>query len=518
MIEHSMLEMVKQHVAGLSATITLVLAPGYHKRRDELRTFLSDLASISDKIVLSERAFADARSPISFTLEVDGRATGIVFSGIPGGHEFSSLILAILQAGGTPLKLDGGIQNLIEKIDQPLCFETFISLSCHNCPDVIQALNQFALLNPQITSEMIDGGLFPEEVEKRNIQGVPTVYLNGEVFLNGKVDTARILDRLLEKYPQISSSVGQGESLPVQDITVIGAGPAGVAAAIYAARKGLSVTLIADRIGGQVRDTLGIENLIGTRETTGSRLTAQLQEHIKAYPITVRENLTAQSVEAVGKTHSVTLTTGEVLTTRVLIIASGAKWRELGVPGEKENLGNGVAYCPHCDGPFFKGKHVAVIGGGNSGLEAALDLAGIVRQVTIFEFADALNADKVLVDAAYERDNIAIMTNVATRSIAAENGHVTGLRYQDRSDGEDRTIALDGVFVQIGLVPNTAFLGDLVERTRQGEIIVTPKGETNVPGIFACGDCTIVPYKQIVIAMGEGAKAALSAFDYLIRH
>lgn len=517
MIEQAMLETVKQHFAGLSSTVTLVLAPGAHKSRDELRAFLSDLASVSEKLVLSERAFADARSPISYMLEVDGRATGIIFSGIPGGHEFSSLILAILQAGGTPLKLDGRIRNLIKSIEQPLCFETFISLSCHNCPDVVQALNQFALLNPGITSEMIDGALFPEEVEKRTIQGVPTVYLNGELFLNGKVESAAILTKLLEKYPEPNANIERSRSLPLQDVTVIGGGPAGAAAAIYAARKGLAVTLVADRIGGQLKDTLGIENLIGTRKTTGSRLAAQLQEHIRAYPITVKENLTVQSVEADEKTRSVTLTTGEMITTRALIIASGAKWLELGVSGEKENLGRGVAYCPHCDGPFFKGKHVAVIGGGNSGLEAALDLSGIVAKVTILEFTDALSADKILIDAARKLDNIRFMTNAATQSIEAENGHVTGLHYQDRGTGESRGIALDGVFVQIGLVPNTAFLGDLVARTRHGEIRVNARGETNSPGIFACGDCTVIPYKQIVIAIGEGAKAALSAFDYLMR-
>ncbi len=517
MIEHSMLETVKQHVAGLSRTVTLVLAPGEHERRDELRAFLADLTSVSEKIVLEERPFAAARGAISFMLEADGRATGIVFSGIPGGHEFSSLILAILQAGGTPLKLDAGIQRLVNNVRQPLHFETFVSLSCHNCPDVVQALDQFALLNEKITSEMIDGGLFQEEVEKRNIQGVPTVYLNGELFINGKVDTAKILTKLLEQYPEIASGAQQEKFSPPQDVTVIGAGPAGAAAAIYAVRKGLSVTIVADRIGGQVKDTLGIENLIGTKKTTGPRLSAELQEHIAAYPITVRENLTVQSLQVGGKTHKIILQTGEVLTTRALIIASGAKWRELGVPGERENLGNGVAYCPHCDGPFFKGKHVAVIGGGNSGLEAALDLAGIVEKVTILEFADRLKADKVLVDAARKRDNITIMTNVATRSIEAENGHVTSLRYQDRGNGEEGEIALAGVFVQIGLLPNTAFLGEALEKTRYGEIIVNAQGETNVPGIFACGDCTTVPYKQIVIAMGEGAKASLSAFDYLIR-
>ncbi|SUO93988.1 alkyl hydroperoxide reductase subunit F [Suttonella ornithocola] len=516
MLDQNMLEAVKQYTANLSKSITFVLQTGEHNKRVELKEFLSDLSAVSDKLSLEERDFEGARSPVSFTLEADKQPTDIIFSGIPGGHEFSSLILAILQAGGTALKLDSGIQTLIRNIQQPLKFETFVSLSCHNCPDVVQALNQFALLNKNIQSEMIDGGLFQEEIEARNIQGVPSVYLNGESFANGKIDTAKLIEKLIEKYPEIVNS-NHAEQLPVQDVTVIGGGPAGASAAIYAARKGLKVTLIADRIGGQVKDTMGIENLIGTKETTGPVLAAQLQEHIAAYEITVKENLTVKNVEKGEKTHKVTLKTGEVIETRTLIIASGAKWRELGVPGEKENLGKGVAYCPHCDGPFFKGKHVAVIGGGNSGIEAALDLAGIVKHVSVFEFAETLKADKVLVEAAEKKENIDIYTNVATQSIQAESGKVNAIRYQNRADGSEHQLDLEGVFVQIGLVPNTTFVKDVVECTRFGEIVINAKGETNIAGIFAAGDCTTVPYKQIVIAMGEGAKAALSAFDYLIR-
>lgn len=353
MIEQSMLDAVKQYMASLQQPVTLVLKTGEHPKHSELKEFLSDVVSTSDKLSLLETADAALPSPVSFALHNDAGATGIVFSGVPGGHEFSSLILAILQTGGSTLKLDPSIQTLIARIEQPLKFETFISLSCHNCPDVVQALNQFALLNPKISSEMLDGGVFPEEVEKRNIQGVPAVFLNGEPFANGKVDTAKLVDKLLEKYPEIAASNGSAQ-LPLQDVTVIGGGPAGSAAAIYAARKGLAVTLIADRIGGQVKDTMGIENLIGTKETTGPALSAQLQEHINAYEITVKENLTVQAVETGAGQHKVILKTGEVIETKTLIIASGAKWRELGVPGEKENLGNGVAYCPHCDGPFFK--------------------------------------------------------------------------------------------------------------------------------------------------------------------
>lgn len=516
MIEQAMLEAVKQYTANLNKDVVLVLNTGEHDKRSELKEFLADLVSVSSRLHLEERTFSGARSPISFAIEAEGKQTGIVFSGIPSGHEFSSLILAILQAGGTALKLDKSVQEVVCAISDDMCFEVFVSLSCHNCPDVVQTLNQFALLNPTITTEMIDGGLFQGEIEARNIQGVPAVYLNGESFANGKIDTAQIISKLLDKYPNLANT-SPSEQLPVQDVTVIGAGPAGSAAAIYAARKGVKTTMIADRIGGQVKDTMGIENLIGTVETTGPQLAADLQKHIKAYDINVKEGISVSKIERGEKTHKVILKTGEVIETRTVIIASGAKWRELGVPGEKENLGQGVAYCPHCDGPFFKGKHVAVIGGGNSGIEAALDLAGIVKHVSVFEFADTLKADKVLIDAVAKRDNIDVYTGVATQSIEATDGKVNAIRYQTRKDGENHELALDGVFVQIGLVPNTSFVGDAVNLTKFGEIEVNAKCETNVPGIYAAGDCTTVPYKQIVIAMGEGAKASLSAFDYLIR-
>lgn len=512
MLEQSMLDAVKQYMASLTQTVTLALGRGEHAKREELHTFLSQIASTSDRLVLAEDANLGA---ISFAIRNESGDTGIVFSGIPGGHEFSSLILAILQAGGSALKLDPSIQTLIQSVDQPLHFETYVSLSCHNCPDVVQALNQFALLNPLIKNEMIDGGLFQERIEALGIQGVPTVYLNGEVFANGKIDTARLVEKLLEKYPALGGKAQS--SLPLQDVLVIGGGPAGVAAAIYAARKGVAVTLVADRIGGQVKDTMDIENLISVPKTTGPELAGNLHQHLAAYPVTVKDNLSVKSLTTGDKTHQVQLSTGEVIESRTVIIASGAKWRELGVPGEKENIGNGVAYCPHCDGPFFKGKDIAVIGGGNSGVEAALDLAGIVSHVTVLEFADSLKADKVLIDAMAKRDNIKVLTGVATQSVRASGGKVDALVYQERASGAEHTLPLAGVFVQIGLVPNSDFADEKIAKTRFGEIEINAKCETNVPGVFACGDVTTVPYKQIVIAMGEGAKAALSAFDYLLR-
>ena len=516
-LDQAMLDTVRQYMSALTRDITLALAPGEHAKRDELKTFLAQIVATSPRLSLVEQADAALASPISFKLLADGTDTGIIFSGIPGGHEFSSLILAILQAGGSALKLDDSIQALIRAVRQPLQFVTYVSLSCHNCPDVVQTLNQFALLNPAISNEMIDGGLFQEQIEAKNIQGVPAVYLNGEPFANGKIDTARLIEKLLERYPDLASAAAPAEALPLQDVVVIGGGPAGSSAAIYAARKGLNVTIVADRIGGQVKDTMDIENLISVPKTTGPELAGKLHTHLKAYPITIRENLRVQSVEKGSATHKVVLNTGEVIETRTLIVASGAKWRELGIPGEKENIGNGVAFCPHCDGPFFKDKDIAVIGGGNSGVEAALDLAGIVKSVTVLEYMPELKADKVLVEQLGKRDNIRVITSAAAQAIDTEDGKVSRIRYTDRTTDEAKELPLQGIFVQIGLVPNSDFMGDIVERTRFGEIVINAKGETNTPGIFAAGDVTTVPYKQIIVAMGEGAKAALSAFDYLIR-
>lgn len=517
MITSDILAALKSYTENMQAAITFVLEEGEHAQREELVTFLTDITTISEKITIETRPHvAGLRSPMSFLLEADGKETGIQFSGIPSGHEFNSLILAILHASGTNIRLDNSIQEVIKNISEPLSFEVFVSLSCHNCPDIVQSLNQFALLNANISTEMIEGGLFQDIIKARDIQGVPSVYLNGELFATGKVDTAGLIDKLIERFPNAIKTQSHS-TLPTQDVTVIGGGPAGVASAIYSARKGLSVTLIADRIGGQVKDTMDIENLISVPKTTGPKLSGNLMAHLSEYDITIKEHVRVAHVEK-GHTKKITLSSGDIIETKSLIIATGAKWRELGVPGEKENIGNGVAYCPHCDGPFFKGLDVAVIGGGNSGIEAALDLSGIVKSVTVYEFMPELKADKVLVDKAKERANITIKSHVAVNSITAKNNNVSGLTYQDRATQETHEQLLSGVFVQIGLVPNSLFLGDLVEKTTHGEIAINERCETSEDGIFACGDVTTVPYKQIVIAMGEGSKASLSAFDYLIKN
>ncbi|GAA0205739.1 alkyl hydroperoxide reductase subunit F [Kangiella japonica] len=515
MLNKQILEALKGYTADLQKTVTFVLQTGEHSKRDELKDFLQSFASVSDKVQFEERDLkGQVRSPISFLIEVDGENSGIQFSGIPSGHEFNSLVLAVLQAAGSPIKLDSSLQNMVKNIDQDMKFEVFVSLSCHNCPDVVQALNQFAVINPNISAEMIDGGLFQDVIEERDIQGVPSVYLNGELFANGKVTAAELIDKLLEQDPSIAKA-DSAEKLPLQDVVVIGGGPAGVSSAIYSARKGLKVTLIADRIGGQVKDTMGIENLISVPKTTGPELSGALQAHLNEYDITVKEHLRVTDVQQ-GDIKTITLSSGEVIDSKTMTIATGAKWRELGIPGEKENVGNGVAYCPHCDGPFFKGKDVAVIGGGNSGIEAALDLAGIVKSVTVFEFMPELKADKVLVDQAEAKDNITILKNVATKEIHATNGKVSSIEYTDRATETNHSVELDGVFVQIGLVPNSKFLGEVVETTKFGEIVINEKCETSQPGIYAAGDVTTVPYKQIVVSMGEGSKASLASFEYLL--
>lgn len=515
MLDQNLLNAVKAYSENMTRPVSLVLGLGEHDKRAELVDFLTKLASASDKIHFDATMVDLDLSPMSFKLMSDGKDTGIVFSGIPGGHEFTSLVLAILQSGGHTLKLDEGIQKLVKSIQAPLKFQTFVSLSCHNCPDVVQALNQFVLLNENIENEMIDGGVFPDLVAQKNIQGVPAVFLNGKPFANGKIDTAKLIEKLQEQHADLFSQV-ESEQLDTQDVTVIGGGPAGVAAAIYTARKGLKVTLVADRIGGQVKDTQDIENLISVPLTNGNQLAANLLEHIKVYDITIKEHVSVKSIKQAANGYQVVLNTGANWQTKTIILATGAKWRKLGVKGEDENIGNGVAYCPHCDGPFFKGKDVAVVGGGNSGVEAALDLSGIVKHVTILEFADVLRADQVLIDKAQAKENISIIRSAATQEVVAQDGKVVALIYQDRQSEQMKTLSLSAVFVQIGLVPNSEIARDLVKLTPQGEIEIDAKCRTDRAGIFACGDVTTVPFKQINIAMGEGSKAGLAAFEYLM--
>ena len=513
MITNEIISTLKGYTSDMQNNVKFLLQKGVHNKRNELVEFLKAVSNVSDRITFEERDLGGLlRSPVSFTLEIEGRLSGIIFSGIPGGHEFNSFILALLQCGGSDIKLDHSIIELISNIKEDLRFEVFISLSCQNCPEVVQALNKFSVLNKNISNEMIDGGFFQETIDERNIQGVPSVYLNGELFLNGRVDMAKIVDKLKQLYPHLTKN--NFSSLPLQDVTIIGGGPAGISAAIYSARKGLKVALVAEIMGGQVKDTMGIENLTSVSKTTGSELTGAMYNHLNDYDVSLKEHQRVSEITN-GEVKNIKLSSGEIIKSKTVIIATGANWKELNIPGEKENLGNGVAYCPHCDGPFFKNKDICVVGGGNSGIEAALDLSGIVKSVKVLEFLPNLKADKILVDQANSRENIDILCNVECKEIHSIDGKVSSISYKDRESGIVKSLNTDGIFVQIGLIPNSRFLEDTVELNSYGEVIVSEKGETSCPGIFACGDVTTVPHKQIIISMGEGAKASITASEYL---
>ncbi|WP_290871739.1 alkyl hydroperoxide reductase subunit F [Aquabacterium sp.] len=471
----------------------------------------------ADKITLKTDG-QDARKP-SFTLKRAGSDTSLRFAGLPLGHEFTSLVLALLWTGGHPPKEDADVIEAIKALDGDFHFEVYMSLSCHNCPDVVQALSLMAILNPKIKTTVIEGGTFQEEVEKREIMAVPMVFLNGQVFASGRMEVAEIVAKL-DTNAAAKDAAKLSAKAPY-DVLIVGGGPAGAAAAVYAARKGIRTGVAAERFGGQVNDTMAIENYISVLETDGPKLAAALEAHAKAYDVDIMNLQRAEAIVPAtepGGLIQVKLANGGVLQSKTVILSTGARWRNVNVPGEAEYKNKGVAYCPHCDGPLFKGKRTAVIGGGNSGVEAAIDLAGIVAHVTLIEFADQLKADAVLVKKLQSLPNVTIHTNAQTTEITGADGKVNGLKYKDRATNVEHLVELEGVFVQIGLVPNTEFLRGTVELSKFGEIIIDAKGHTNVPGVFAAGDATTVPYKQIVIAAGAGATAALSAFDHLIRH
>ncbi|MEW5787400.1 MAG: alkyl hydroperoxide reductase subunit F [Pseudomonadota bacterium] len=515
MLDANIKTQLKAYLEKLVAPIELVASLDDGPKSAEMRGLLEDIASLSDKVSLLENGH-DARRP-SFSVGKVGEAPRMRFAGLPMGHEFTSLILALLQASGYAPKIAEDTATAIRSLKGPLRFETYISLSCHNCPDVVQALNAMAALNPDIQNVMIDGALYQDEVNARQIMAVPSVWLNGEPFENGRMSIEEIVARL-DTGAAARDAARLAEQAPF-DVLVVGGGPAGAAAAVYAARKGIRTGVLAERFGGQVMDTLAIENLISVPHTDGPKLGRALEEHVKEYAVDIMNLQKAQALMPGknGAFHEIRLENGAVLKARALILATGARWRELNVPGEQAYRGKGVAYCPHCDGPLFKGKHVAVVGGGNSGVEAAIDLAGIVGHVTLLEFGDALRADKVLQDKLYSLANVTVIKSAQTTEVNGDGNKVNGLTYTDRLTGQSQHIALEGVFVQIGLLPNTDWLKGVIELSRFGEIIVDAKGQTSVPGVFAAGDCTTVPYKQIIIAMGEGAKASLGAFDYLIR-
>ena len=482
----------------------------------EMRALIADIAALSDKITVVERDDG-ARAP-SFAINRVASDIGVRFAAIPLGHEFTSLVLALLQVGGHPAKLDAEIVEQIRALDGDYKFEVFMSLSCHNCPDVVQALNTMAVINPRIKVVTIDGALFKAEVEARQIMAVPSVILNGEVFAQGRMGVEEILAKL--DTGSATRDAAKLNALEPYEVLIVGGGPAGAAAAVYAARKGIRTGVLAERFGGQTLDTMAIENFVSVTETDGPKFAAALESHVRAYDVDIMNGQrAARLIPATqpGGMVTIELENGARVQSRSVILSTGARWRNVGVPGEQEYRGRGVAYCPHCDGPLFKGKRVAVIGGGNSGVEAAIDLAGIVAQVTVLEFGEQLRADAVLVAKLKSLPNVTIHTQAQTTEITGAGGKVNGIVYADRASGQSHQVVLEGVFVQIGLVPNTEWIRDSVGLSKFGEIDIDARCATNVPGVFAAGDVTTVPYKQIIIASGEGSKAALSAFDYLIR-
>lgn len=517
MLDDTLKTQLAAYLERVILPIELVASLGEDSNSVEMRQLLETIQSLrSDKISLRTDG-SDARKP-SFTLQRGGTQTSLRFAGLPLGHEFTSLVLALLWSGGHPPKVEQDVIDQIKALDGDFNFEVYMSLTCHNCPDVVQALSLMAIFNPKIKTTVIEGGAFQDEVNAREIMAVPSIYLNGALFGNGRMLVEEIVAKLdTGAAPRDAAKLSAKEPF---DVLIIGGGPAGAAAAVYAARKGIRTGVLAERFGGQTNDTMAIENYISVLETDGPKFSAALEAQVRHYGVDIMNLQQASKLVPAEQPNGlveIQLANGGSLRSKTVILSTGARWRNVNVPGEAEYKNKGVAYCPHCDGPLFKGKRTAVIGGGNSGIEAAIDLAGIVAHVTVVEFAESLKADAVLVNKLNSLSNVTIHTNAQTTEITGEHGKVNGLRFKDRASGVEQSIPLEGVFVQIGLIPNTEWLKGTLELSKFGEIVVDAKGHTNLPGVLAAGDCTTVPYKQIVIAAGEGAKAALSAFDHLIR-
>lgn len=507
MLDNETKAQLKQYLELLESDIEFKASLDESDSSNKVREFLTGVCELSPRLTLVEETLK--RTP-SFEINQPGQTSGVMFAGLPLGHEFSSFILALLQVSGRAPKVEDSVINVIKKIDEPMSFETFVSLTCHNCPDVVQALNIMSVVNPNISHTMIEGGMYQDEVNEKKVMAVPTVFLNGEEFSSGRMELSTILEKILG-----SADISDIDQENPYDVLVIGGGPAGGAAAIYAARKGIRTGMVVDTFGGQVMDTLGIENVIGTPYIEGPQLMNQVEEHVNQYNVDIMKNQRAKDIQK-NDFVEVSLESGAVVKTKSLVISTGARWRNINVPGEKEFKNKGIAYCPHCDGPLFAGKDIAVIGGGNSGIEAAIDLAGMGKHVYVLEFLPELKADKVLQDKLYSLPNVTVITNAATKSIEGSDS-VEKLVYEDVNTKEQHELNVSGVFILIGLVPNTEWLPDTIDTTDRGEILVDSHGMTNVPGVFAAGDCTNSAYKQIIISMGSGATAALGAFDYLIR-
>jgi alkyl hydroperoxide reductase subunit F len=513
MLEDNLKTQLKGYLERLTEPVEIIASVDDTGESRDMLELLEDIVSLSPLVTL-DPARDEAQVKPSFALRRPGQAPRVRFAGLPMGHEFTSLVLALLHTGGHPSKAAPEVLEQIRALDGEFDFETFVSLSCQSCPDVVQALNLMAVVNPKIRHTMIDGALFQAAVERRQVMAVPAVFLNGQAFGQGRMDLKEMLAKLDAGGPE--RDIARLNAKAPYDVLVVGGGPAGAAAAIYAARKGIRTGIAAERLGGQLLDTVGIENFISIRETQGHKLATGLEQHVDHYDVDVM-NLQRAAALVPGELIEIRLANGAALRAKSVVIATGARWREINVPGEREYRNRGVAYCPHCDGPLFKGKRVAVIGGGNSGIEAAIDLAGLVSHVTVIEYDPQLRADAILTRKLHSLPNVTVITSAQTTEVVGDGQRVTALKYRDRQGGSAHSIELAGVFVQIGLIPNTDWLKGTVKLSPRGEIEVDARGQTSVPGVFAAGDCTIVPYKQIVIAMGEGAKASLSAFDHLIR-
>jgi alkyl hydroperoxide reductase subunit F len=514
MLEANISTQLKGYLANLQHEIVLASSLDNSAKSVELAELLNEIASMSSLVTLIQSDDSSERTP-SFAVTRPGESASVRFAGLPLGHEFTSLVLALLHIGGHPMKLDDDMIAQVKAIEGEFHFETYISLSCQNCPDVVQALNMMSVLNSGISHVMIDGGLYPDEIETRQIMSVPTVYFNGEVFGQGRMTLPEIVAKLDSGADQKAAEKINKKN-PF-DVLIIGGGPAASAAAIYASRKGIRTGIVSERFGGQLNDTLAIENFISVQETEGPKLASAIEQQVKSYDVDIMELQRAKTMSSNGDQITVELENGASLQSQSVIISTGANWRELGIPGEEQYRGHGVAYCPHCDGPLYKGKDVAVVGGGNSGVEAAIDLAGLVNHVTLLEYADELKADAILQTKLATLSNVTVNTSAQSTEVLGDDSKVTGLVYIDRTSGDEKNIDLAGIFVQIGLLPNTDWLEGIVDLSEYGEVEVDDHARTSMEGVFAAGDVTTTPYKQITIAMGDGAKAALSAFDYLIR-
>ncbi len=516
MLDPATTAQLKSYLEKIVMPIELVASLDDSPKSAELQSLLDETAALSDSVTV-RRADDDPRRP-SFAITRTGTDVSVRFAGLPMGHEFTSYVLALLQVGGHPSTAALETLQQVAGLDGDFHFETYFSLTCQNCPDVVQALNLMSVTNPRITHTAIDGALFQGEVDARQVLAVPTVFLNGELFESGRMNLEQIVAKL-DTGAAAKAAARIAEKEPF-DVLVVGGGPAGAAAAVYAARKGIRTGVVAERFGGQVLDTMAIENFISITYTEGPKLATALEQHVLEYGVDIMNLQQARRLVPAtepGGLTTIELESGATLRSKTVVISTGARWRNMNVPGETEYRNKGVTYCPHCDGPLFKGKRVAVIGGGNSGVEAAIDLAGVVGHVTLIEFDGQLRADEVLQRKLRSLPNVDIIVSALTTEVLGDGAKVIGLTYNDREAGSTHTVELDGIFVQIGLLPNTEWLAGSVGLSPRGEVVIDDHGRTSVPGVFAAGDCTTVPFKQIVISLGAGATAALSAFDHLIR-